>query len=40
MIKYDKNNDFSYTLVVDVNYPEYLQAVQRDFPFLPEKNSD
>ena len=25
MTKYYKNSDFGYTLVVDVDYPEYLQ---------------
>ena len=37
---YDKNSDFGYTLVVDVDYPEYLQVFYRDLPFLPEKYSD
>lgn len=28
-----------YTSVVDVEYPDYLQACHKDIPFLPEKSS-
>ena len=36
IISYDKNSDFGFRLVVDVDYPEYLQSLQKVLPFLPE----
>ena len=38
-INYDKNSDFYYTLLADVNYPEYLKPSRKDLPFLPEKRN-
>ena len=36
IISYD---NFGFTLVVDVDYPEYLQSLQKDMPFLLEKDN-
>ena len=36
---YDKNRDFDYTIVADVDYSEYLQPLHKDLPFLPEKSN-
>ena len=35
--KYDKFSDFGYALIINVDYPEYLQQLHRNLPFLPEK---
>ena len=37
IIKYNKNSACSYTLMVDLDYPEYLQALHGDLPISPEK---
>lgn len=37
--KYSKNRDFGYTLIVDVDYPEYLQTLHKCLPCLSEKIS-
>ena len=37
IINYDENSDFSRTLLVDIDYPEYLQPLNKDLPFLLEK---
>ena len=34
---YDKSNNKGYILKVDLDYPNDLQELHRDFPFLPEK---
>ena len=36
-IKYNQNNDFGYTLLVDTDYPEHLQPLHKYLPFLPEE---
>lgn len=36
IMKCNKNSDFSYTLTVDVDYPEKLKPLLKDLPFLPE----
>ena len=28
----------TYTLIVDVDYPVYLQPLHKDLPFLPDKS--
>ena len=35
--KYSKNRDFGYTLIVDVDYPEYLQILNKRLSCLSEK---
>ena len=35
--KYSKNRDFGYTLIVDVDYPEYLQILNKCLSCLSEK---
>ena len=37
VISYNKKSDFGYTLIVDVDYPEYLQPLHRDLSFAPGK---
>ena len=37
IIDYDKFSDFGDTLIVDIDYPEYLQPLHKDLPFLPER---
>ena len=34
---YNEEKNFGYTLMVDVDYPVYLQPICRDLPFLLEK---
>lgn len=36
VINYDKFSDFVYTLIVDIDYPEYLQPLHKD-SLLPGK---
>lgn len=36
IMNYDKNSDFGYTLLADVDYREYLQAFHQNLPFLPD----
>ena len=35
-MNYDKESNFGYTLMID--YPEYLQLLQRDLLFLSKKS--
>ena len=35
--KYDKFSDFGYALIINVDYPEYLQKLHKELPLLPEK---
>ena len=37
IINYNKNSDFDYTLIVYVDYPEYLQSLHKDLWFLHQK---
>ena len=37
IVSYNKKSDFGYTLIVDVDYPEYLQPLHRDLSFAPGK---
>ena len=37
IINYNKNSDFGYTLIVYVDYPEYLQSLHKDLQFLHQK---
>ena len=37
IINYNKNSDFDYTLIVYVDYPEYLQSLHKDLRFLHQK---
>ena len=37
VINYNKNSDFGYTLIVYVDYPEYLQPLHKDLLFLHQK---
>ena len=32
-----KNSDIIYTLIVDIDYPEYLQSLHRDLRFCLKK---
>ena len=36
-LNYNKSSDFGYTLLVDIDYLEYLQPLHNDFSFLPKK---
>ena len=36
IINYDKGSDSGYALIVYVYYPEYIQPLHKDLPFLPE----
>ena len=37
IINHDKFSDFGYTLIVGVEYPEYLKLLHYDLHLLPEK---
>ena len=37
VMNYNEESNIGYTLMVDVEYPVYLQPLDRDLSFLPEK---
>ena len=39
VMNYNEESNIGYTLMVDVEYPVYLQPLDRDFSFLVEKTA-